>query len=200
MEPLIIVDAENVRRSQWPNLGREELVELSAPGRRRSGPRRSSSSTGPAPSAEADESVQVVGTTKESADDRIARDAERLARAGRPYRLVTSDRGLRARAGGDAEDVIGGGTFAPHAAGGSNGRDRPVRGRPCYQRSQCTIVSSGRPPRGLELGAERVGDRDQRRLHDLVVRDPEQLGRLLLVSEVEGSSRRCPGRVTARRA
>jgi len=31
---------------------------------------------------------------------------------GRPYRLVTSDRGLRGRAGGAAEDVVGGGTFA----------------------------------------------------------------------------------------
>ena len=51
----------------------------------------------------------MVGTTKESADDRIARDAEKLARQGRPYRLVTSDRGLRGRAGGHAEDLVGGG-------------------------------------------------------------------------------------------
>ena len=28
VEPVTLVDAENVRRSQWPNIGREELVEL----------------------------------------------------------------------------------------------------------------------------------------------------------------------------
>ena len=111
MEPVTIVDAENVRRSQWPNLGREELVELIRAWTEPVGARALVVFDGPAPSAEADESVQVVGTTTESADDRIAHHAERLARAGRPYRLVTSDRGLRARAGGGAVDVIGGGTF-----------------------------------------------------------------------------------------
>lgn len=45
----------------------------------------------------------------ESADDWIARRAGELER---PYWLVTSDRELRDRAGGEAERVIGGGAFA----------------------------------------------------------------------------------------
>ena len=28
MEPVTLVDAENIRRSTWPNIGKEELVEL----------------------------------------------------------------------------------------------------------------------------------------------------------------------------
>jgi rRNA-processing protein FCF1 len=50
----------------------------------------------------------VVFEGSETADDRIAREA--AAHDG-PYWLVTSDRGLRERAAGRAERVIGGGTF-----------------------------------------------------------------------------------------
>jgi hypothetical protein len=39
---------------------------------------------------------------------------------------------------------------------------------------------------GPEVGAYGVGDWDQRRLHHLVERDPQQLGRLPLVAQVEG--------------
>jgi rRNA-processing protein FCF1 len=53
------------------------------------------------------EAGDVVGTGSEIADDWIAREAPSYA----PYWLVTSDRGLRQRAGG-AERVIGGGSFA----------------------------------------------------------------------------------------
>jgi hypothetical protein len=42
----------------------------------------------------------------------IARESVRLAAEGRPFWLVTSDRGLRARAAEGAEHVIGGGSFA----------------------------------------------------------------------------------------
>jgi hypothetical protein len=42
----------------------------------------------------------------------IARRAAELARVGHPYWLVTSDRGLRERAGDAAEKVVGGGGFA----------------------------------------------------------------------------------------
>jgi hypothetical protein len=42
----------------------------------------------------------------------IARESGRLAGEGRPFWLVTSDRGLRARAAEGAERVIGGGSFA----------------------------------------------------------------------------------------
>ena len=51
----------------------------------------------------------VVFEGKETADDRIAREAAELDG---PYWLVTSDRGLRERAAQRAERVIGGGTFA----------------------------------------------------------------------------------------
>lgn len=54
------------------------------------------------------ESDDVVGTGAESADDWLAREAGRFA----PYWLVTSDRELRGRAGGGAERVVGGGSFA----------------------------------------------------------------------------------------
>jgi hypothetical protein len=49
-----------------------------------------------------------IGTGRESADDWITRRAAELDR----YWLVTSDRELRERAGGRAERVIGGGSFA----------------------------------------------------------------------------------------
>jgi hypothetical protein len=55
--------------------------------------------------------LRVVGSAGESADDWIAREAERLASGAEPYWLVTSDRELRERAGGEAERVIGGGAF-----------------------------------------------------------------------------------------
>jgi predicted RNA-binding protein with PIN domain len=67
---------------------------------------------GNAPERDGDERIAVAGTGAESADDWIVRAANELERAGRPYRLVTSDRELRARAGGGADDVVGGGTFA----------------------------------------------------------------------------------------
>ncbi len=51
----------------------------------------------------------VVFEGEETADDRIAREADELEG---PYWLVTSDRGLRERAGGRAARVIGGGRFA----------------------------------------------------------------------------------------
>lgn len=51
----------------------------------------------------------VVFEGRETADDRIAREAAELDG---PYWLVTSDRGLRDRAGGRAERLIGGGAFA----------------------------------------------------------------------------------------
>lgn len=55
--------------------------------------------------------ADVVYTGSGSADDWIARRAAELAAASKRYRLVTSDRELRARAGGQAELTIGGGSF-----------------------------------------------------------------------------------------
>jgi hypothetical protein len=88
----LFVDAENVRRSLWPNIPRDELVQLVDAWAEREGVR-----------------PVVVFEGAESADDRIAREAAELDG---PYWLVTSDRGLRERAGGGAERVIGSGSFA----------------------------------------------------------------------------------------
>ena len=90
--PLVYVDAENVRRSLWPNIPRDELVRLVEAWGEREGVR-----------------PVVVFEGEETADDRIAREAAQLDA---PYWLVTSDRGLRERAGGRAERVVGGGSFA----------------------------------------------------------------------------------------
>jgi hypothetical protein len=88
----VFVDAENVRRSLWPNIPRDELVELVDSWGEREGV-----------------SPILVFEGEESADDRIAREAAELDG---PYWLVTSDRGLRERAAARAERVIGGGSFA----------------------------------------------------------------------------------------
>jgi rRNA-processing protein FCF1 len=56
----------------------------------------------------------VVFEGEETADDRITREASELDG---PYWLVTSDRGLRERAGGRAERLIGGGSFARELRG-----------------------------------------------------------------------------------
>jgi hypothetical protein len=88
--PVVFVDAENVRRSAWPNVSGQELVRLVE-----------------AWAEEAGVEPRVVFEGEETADDRIAREAAGEER----YWLVTSDRGLRQRAGPRAERVIGGGSF-----------------------------------------------------------------------------------------
>ena len=88
----VLVDGENVRRSLWPNVPREELEERAA-------------SWGDAHGHD----VVVVWEGDESADDRIARRAAELEP---PVWVVTSDRELRERVRGNAERIIGGGTFA----------------------------------------------------------------------------------------
>lgn len=87
---VVFVDAENVRRSAWPNVSRDELVRLVDGWARREGV-----------------DARVVFESSETADDTIAREAADEER----YWLVTSDRGLRERAAGRAERVIGGGSF-----------------------------------------------------------------------------------------
>ena len=92
MTVTVIVDAENVRRSLWPNIGRGELVELVEAWARQEG-----------------HQSLVVFEGEESADDQIARWAADPVGS---YWLVTSDRELRRRAGDGAERVLGGGSFA----------------------------------------------------------------------------------------
>ena len=104
----VLVDAENVRRSQWPNLPAPALVERCSAWAEANGVRAVVVFDGPAPAWTETPNCAVVGTGSESADDWLAREALRY----KPYRLVTSDRELRLRAGTGAEDVIGGGRFA----------------------------------------------------------------------------------------
>ena len=104
---IALVDCENVRRSLWPNLSPERLLELLARWAESQGVEVVAVFDGAAPEAIA--GVDVVGTGPESADDRIAARAAELQE---PYLLVTSDRELRERAGRGAEQVIGGGSFA----------------------------------------------------------------------------------------
>jgi hypothetical protein len=111
VDPVTLIDAENVRRSEWPNIPQEGFVELVRAWVDAVGAHAIVVFDGPAPAEEDGARLKVVGTGAESADDWITRAAERLARASRPYRLVTSDRELRARAGAGADDVLGGGTF-----------------------------------------------------------------------------------------
>ena len=88
----VLVDAENVRRSLWPNMPGEELIERSA-----------------AWGEEDGHDVQVVWEGSESGDDQIARLVKELEP---PIWVVTSDRGLRERVRDHAERIIGGGSFA----------------------------------------------------------------------------------------
>jgi hypothetical protein len=110
MDPLttVLIDARNVLRSKWPNIPEEEVVELA----RRWADERGHHVVIVFDGRAAVQAPDVVGTGGESADDWLTREAERLAKAGKPFWLVTSDRELRERAGGSAERVIGGGTFA----------------------------------------------------------------------------------------
>jgi hypothetical protein len=102
--PLVFIDAENVRRSIWPNVEREELVPLAERWSKENGLPVRVVFDGRAP-------ARAIGTAGENADDLIAREADELAARGEPYWLVTSDRGLRARAAEGAERVVGGGAF-----------------------------------------------------------------------------------------
>jgi rRNA-processing protein FCF1 len=86
------VDAENVRRSLWPNIPRDELEELTE---------RWADERG--------HDARIVWEGEQTADDLIDREVGELAP---PVWVVTSDRGLRARIGDRAERVIGGGSFA----------------------------------------------------------------------------------------
>lgn len=88
----VLVDAENVRRSLWPNIPKDELEQLC--------------------DAWADahgHEVFVIWETSESADDRIAHEVAELEP---PVWVVTSDRELRERVTPHAERIVGGGSFA----------------------------------------------------------------------------------------
>ena len=110
--PTVIVDAENVRRSHWPNVSKAELVARTRDWAEKEGVRLLVVFDGPPP----EEAEDLVGSGAQSADDRIAELAAELSARGERYWLVTSDRELRARAGGAAERTIGGGSFLAELA------------------------------------------------------------------------------------
>jgi predicted RNA-binding protein with PIN domain len=100
----VLVDGENVRRSKWPNVPREQLVELAEAWASERGHDLVVVFDGDAPAG-------AVGSGPETADDWIIRRTAELADRGEPYWLVTSDRALREAAGAHAERTIGGGAF-----------------------------------------------------------------------------------------
>jgi hypothetical protein len=98
----VLVDAENVRRSRWPNLTRDELAERVRTWAKKAGVDALIVFDGRPPMDAPD---LVRG--EPSADDWLAEHAREYV----PYWLVTSDRELRERAGREAERIIGGGGF-----------------------------------------------------------------------------------------
>jgi predicted RNA-binding protein with PIN domain len=98
----VIVDAENVRRSQWPNLSRDELVARARAWAAQEGHELRIVFDTDAP----EEADDLVGTAY--ADDEIVRLANELE--GEIW-VATSDRELRDRLGGRVVRVVGGGTF-----------------------------------------------------------------------------------------
>ena len=88
----MLVDAENVRRSIWPNIARAELERLCRDWGREHG-----------------HDVIVVWEGAETADDAIA--AAVRERVG-PLWVITSDRELRERVAARVERIVGGGSFA----------------------------------------------------------------------------------------
>jgi hypothetical protein len=110
MRPVVLVDARNVLRSRWPNIPEDELVRGVERWAAEEGLEPVIVFDGRAPDVSTD--ARLIGSGGESADDWIAAEAARLAAAGTPYWLVTSDRELRDRAGGRSERNVGGGTLA----------------------------------------------------------------------------------------
>ena len=109
---LVFVDANNVRRSQWPNLTDEELVERTRDWAVRHGHELVVVFDREAPggvvgSRKLDDRTTLVGSGGESADDWLIREVPGRSGAW----LVTSDRALREAAGGSADRLIGGGSF-----------------------------------------------------------------------------------------
>ena len=100
MRRRVVVDAENVRRSAWPNLSKEGLVARSRAWAERENADLFVVFDGDPP----EEAPDLLGSGGRSADDVIA------SLEG-PFWLATSDRALRERVGDRAERVLGGGSF-----------------------------------------------------------------------------------------
>ena len=101
----MLVDAENVRRSTWPNLSPIGLLDRCRAWAERENARVIVVFDGAPPTTGA---ADVEGADGNSADDRIVELAGTLDGA---VWIVTSDRELRDRVRPHAERFIGGGTF-----------------------------------------------------------------------------------------
>jgi hypothetical protein len=101
---LVVVDAENVRRSLWPNLSPDDLVARVRAWALREGHDVVLVFDGAPP----EDAPDLVGAAH--ADDEIVSLFE-TPRADGAW-LVTSDRALRDRVGDRASHVVGGGRFA----------------------------------------------------------------------------------------
>jgi hypothetical protein len=101
--PTVVVDAENVRRSLWPNISREDLVTRARAWAQREGHDLRIVFDGDAP----EDAPDLVGSTY--ADDAIVALADELD--GEVW-VVTSDRALRDRLGESTTRILGGGSFA----------------------------------------------------------------------------------------
>jgi len=99
---LVVVDAENARRSLWPNLTADELIARARTWATREGHELLVVFDGVAPF----DAPDVAGSPY--ADDEIA---ARVERAVGLVWVVTSDRELRRRVENRAERVLGGGSF-----------------------------------------------------------------------------------------
>ena len=99
---LVFVDAENVRRSRWPNVSQEDLVRRAREWAAREGHELLIVFDGSPP----EQGPDLVGSRH--ADDAIV---ELAADVDEPWWLVTSDRGIRERVGDGPARVIGGGSF-----------------------------------------------------------------------------------------
>jgi hypothetical protein len=97
---LVVVDAENVRRSTWPNLPKRELVARCREWAERENADLLVVFDGDPP----EEAPDLRGSGSRSADDVIAS-------LDGPFWLATSDRALRERVGARAEKMLGGGSF-----------------------------------------------------------------------------------------
>ena len=109
---VVLVDANNVRRSRWPNLRPDELLDRTRAWAERHDHELVIVFDREAPGGitgeqRLDERTTLVGSGGESADDWLIREAPRFAGAW----LVTSDRALREAAGSNAAWVVGGGAF-----------------------------------------------------------------------------------------
>jgi rRNA-processing protein FCF1 len=105
---VLVVDAENVRRSIWPNVPLDELVELCARHAEREALDVVVALDGPPAQLAADQ-VPLLAEPGRSADDLIVAHVAGLAPG--TATVATSDRALRERLDAHLVSFVGGGAF-----------------------------------------------------------------------------------------